>query len=242
MKLYKDEFYENRHRETLYDAEVILSIVKRIIPEIKSAVDLGCGVGTWLSVLKQEGATDICGIDGNWVNENHLKIQKEYFIKHDFSKDTDPDISRTFDLGISLEVAEHLPSHSAKSFISLLTSLSDFVLFSAAIPGQGGVGHINEQWPDYWISLFEERGYIGIDAIRKNIWNDKAIHFWYRQNVLLFVRNERIMDLKIEGSHNDHIPPEVYLLSFKKAIAFPGIIQSFKGLFLAIKRKIERMF
>lgn len=242
MTLYDNEFYENRHKNTLYSAETILSIVQDVIPVIGSAVDVGCGVGTWLSVLEQRGAIDICGIDGGWVNKDYLKIQKENFIEHDLSKDTNPIIDRTFDLAISLEVAEHLPSTSAKDFILLLTSLSDFVLFSAAIPYQGGVGHINEQWPNYWISLFEDRGYIGIDVVRKQIWNDESIPIWYRQNSLVFVKKERIIDLSIKNTVNDHIPPEEYLLYFEKSIASPSIKRSVNELILAVRRRIRRTF
>ncbi|MCK4806845.1 MAG: hypothetical protein KAT09_04320, partial [Candidatus Aegiribacteria sp.] len=59
---------------------------------------------------------------------------------------------------------------------------------------------------------------------------------------LLFVKNERIIDLMFESSPNDHTPPEVYLLSFKRAIASPGIKQSLKELFLAVRRRIRRLF
>ncbi len=240
MSLYNNEFYENRHKNTLYSAETILSIVQNIVPEIRSAIDLGCGVGTWLSVIQKNGAK-VCGVDGAWVNKDYLVIQKEDFIEYDFSKDANLNIDRTYDLAISLEVAEHLPSDNAKRFVSSLTSLSEFVLFSAAIPYQGGVGHVNEQWADYWICLFENRGYIAFDIIRKRIWNDKSIHLWYRQNTLLFVKKERTKDLKIEFSLNDHIPPEVYSLSFKKAV-HPEIKQSLKGLSLAIVRRLRRIF
>lgn len=85
MNPYNKEFYENRHKNTLYAAETILSIVQRGVPEIKSAVDLGCGVGTWLYVLEQSGGTHVCGVDGDWVNKDYLKIQKEHFIEHDIS-------------------------------------------------------------------------------------------------------------------------------------------------------------
>jgi hypothetical protein len=33
------------------------------------------------------------------------------------------------------------------------------VLFSAAIPAQGGTGHVNERWPGYSRALFAARGY-----------------------------------------------------------------------------------
>lgn len=237
MSIYNNEFYEKRYENTIYSAEKVLSIVQEIVPEIKSAVDLGCGVGAWLSVLEKRGATKVCGVDGNWVNKDYLKIQKENFIEHDFSKDVNPNIGQTYDLAISLEVAEHLPSSSAKGFVSSLTSLSEFILFSAAIPYQGGIGHINEQWPDYWITLFENRGYVAIDIIRKRIWNDEKIPAWYRQNTFLFIKEDRIKDLKIEYLPHNHIPPEIYLLSFKRVIC-PGIKQSLNGLFSAVKRRM----
>ena len=236
MSMYNNEFYENRHKKTLYSAEKILSIVQKVIPEIKSAVDLGCGVGTWLSVLKERGASDIQGIDGNWVNKDYLVIPSQSFIEHDLSKEIE--LNKTYDLAISLEVAEHLPPHSAKGFVSQITKLSDFVLFSAAIPGQGGVGHVNAQWPSYWISLFEKQGFVALDFIRKRIWNDESIRFWYRQNIILFVKKQRTSDLKLSGQPVDAIPAELYLLSFGRVIS-PGIKQSIKALIGAVKRRIK---
>ena len=159
--MYNTSFYKNRHQQTVYSANKVISLVEQSIPKIYSAVDVGCGVGTWLSVLKAKGVDTIQGIDGSWVDQNYLQIPEECFIEHDLTQKIE--LSVKFDLAISLEVAEHLPSSKADDFIDSLTKLSDFVLFSAAIPFQGGIGHINEQWPTYWIALFEKRGYIAVD-------------------------------------------------------------------------------
>lgn len=242
MNMYNDDFYENRHNNTLYSAETILSIVQNVVPKIKSAIDLGCGIGTWLHVLEQRGATDICGIDGSWVNKDYLEVNKEDFIEKNLSEDTNLNINHSYDLAISLEVAEHLPSGSADDFVTLLTNLSDFVLFSAAIPFQGGVGHINEQWPNYWNSLFKNKGYVGIDVVRKNIWNNESIPSWYRQNALLFIKEERVMDLTLENSINNFTLPEEYLLSFQKVVFSPRIRPSLDTLLLAIRNRIKRIF
>ena len=56
-------------------------------------------------------------------------------------------IDRRFDLALSLEVAEHLPPECGSEFVQTLTDLSSVILFSAAIPFQGGTDHLNEQWP-----------------------------------------------------------------------------------------------
>ena len=43
--------------------------------------------------------------------------------------------------------------------VATITKHGDAVLFSAAIPGQGGQDHLNEQWPEYWQKKFEVNGY-----------------------------------------------------------------------------------
>src|SRR5690606_7975348 len=97
------------------------------------------------------------------------------------------DVKRRFDLAISLEVAEHLPAERAAGFVVELVALAPVVLFSAAIPGQGGVNHINEQWPAYWASLFDRMGFAPIDIFRQAIWNDNRVAWWYKQNLVLYV-------------------------------------------------------
>jgi len=92
---------------------------------------------------------------------------------------------------MSVEVAEHLPHEVADGFVKLLTDHADYVVFSAAIPHQGGSRHINEQWPDYWVSRFAQKGFILHDILRWCIWNDARVQPWYRQNILLFAKAGR---------------------------------------------------
>jgi hypothetical protein len=101
-------------------------------------------------------------------------------------------LERQFDLVVSLEVAEHLPPECAATFVESLTRLGPAVLFSAAIPGQGGVNHINEQWQDYWAGLFRNAGYEPIDWLRKRIWRNERIEWYYAQNILTYARPEYI--------------------------------------------------
>ena len=98
---------------------------------------------------------------------------------------------KPFELTQSFEVAEHLYAQYAPNFIKLLTSLSDIILFSAAIPYQGGVHHVNEQPPAYWAELFAQNDYVCIDCIRSQIWNNESISTWYSQNILLFVHTSK---------------------------------------------------
>ena len=123
-----------------------------------------------------------------------MEIPRESFICQDLTEPvTNPE---RFDLAICIEVAEHLPEQSAKTLVDSLCSLSDFILFSAAIPGQGGLHHLNEQWQEYWVAQFQEKGFVAFDYIRPRIWNDSKIQFWYKQNILLFAKSKRSGELK----------------------------------------------
>jgi len=74
-----------------------------------------------------------------------------------------------------------------ESFVADLVAMAPAVLFSAAIPGQGGVGHRNEQWPSWWAGHFATHGYLAYDVVRPAIWTDEAIPAWYRQNIVLYL-------------------------------------------------------
>ena len=87
-------------------------------------------------------------------------------------------INRRFDLVMTLEVAEHLPDTAAANFVESLTQLGPVILFSAAVPFQGGTGHVNEKWPDYWANLFSKHAYVPIDCIREKVWNNPDVQIW----------------------------------------------------------------
>jgi SAM-dependent methyltransferase len=155
-------------------------------------LDIGCGVGTWLRAAKDLGAEKVVGVDGDYVDRAALEIDPGEFVAHDL---TQPLTGKgRFDLAISMEVGEHLPGASAAVLVATLVAHADVVLFSAAIPHQGGTDHINEQWPDYWANLFAGHGYRLVDWTRQRLWNNEAIAYYYRQNGFLYVRDERLAD------------------------------------------------
>jgi hypothetical protein len=71
--------------------------------------------------------------------------------------------------------------------VESLTRHGDTILFSAAIPGQGGTHHINEQFPEYWAAVFRQKGFSVVDVLRPAIWTNNRVNWWYRQNLLLFM-------------------------------------------------------
>jgi hypothetical protein len=133
---------------------------------------------------------EVQGLDGEWVLDGPLEIPAELFQAADLARPVE--LGHRFDLVLSLEVAEHLPAESATTFVRSLVGLGPAVVFSAAIPRQGGVGRLNEQWTDYWAALFKLQGYEVIDCLRGPIWADERVEWWYAQNMLLFVRPDQV--------------------------------------------------
>jgi hypothetical protein len=204
-----------------------------------------------LSILREKGVPEVQGFDGPWVDQDLLEIPKESFRLVDLGELRA--IDRRYDLAISLEVAEHLPGDDAEGFVALLTSASDFIVFAAAIPRQGGVGHVNEQWPDYWADLFAERGFRVIDIVRRRIWNDKDIPVWYRQNILMFVKESRASTIaeSASGALEEHWPlavvhPDLYISKMNRPSA-PSSVRGSGRLFLEmlkihLKKRLARMW
>jgi SAM-dependent methyltransferase len=185
MGPYTEQFYEDIREGSRRSAREIVPIVLDLVSP-KNVIDVGCGLGTWLSVFKEFGVDDIWGAEGNWVDKAVLEIPKERFLQADLTKPFR--LERKFDLVVSVEVAEHLSPEFAGIFLESLVRLGPVVLFSAAIPFQGGKNHVNEQWQGYWAEQFQNKGYHAIDCIRKRIWQNARVEFWYAQNMLMFAR------------------------------------------------------
>lgn len=192
MVIYSNTFFEQLAEGSLRSARIVLKELLDGIGPIHSVADIGCGVATWCKAAVELGSSRVMGIDGDYVDRSRLMIDPTLFRACDLSEiDGIAKVASgaRFDLVISVEVAEHLPASCAGNFIRGLCELGDLVLFSAAIPGQGGRNHINEQWPDYWAALFAENQFVCFDVIRQRVWDRQQCEFWYAQNCLLFARD-----------------------------------------------------
>jgi 2-polyprenyl-3-methyl-5-hydroxy-6-metoxy-1,4-benzoquinol methylase len=157
---YTGGFFGDQQRGSRQSAKRVLPLIMEAI-QPSTVIDVGCAVGTWLAVA------DVRGIDGDYVDRTLLQIPQERFLPHDLT--TPIHLERSFDLVLCLEVAEHLPADSALRLIDSLVSLGPVILFSAAIPYQGGTNHVNEQWPEYWARHFSAKGYVPVDCVRRQI-------------------------------------------------------------------------
>lgn len=165
------------------------------------------GWGAW-----PDGILDVGAGEGHWGREAHRLRPEATMIGLDLEADTtrgfpftsawdaengDPlplrggpgDPAETtaygkWPLALCLEVVEHLSPDAGAFVVGELCRCADVIAFSAAIPGQGGDGHVNEQWPDYWNRLFVEQGYTLIDPWRLLVWDRPGVAPWYAQNLL----------------------------------------------------------
>ncbi len=221
-KVYSKKYYGAQSKGSLNSANETIPVILQYINP-RSIVDVGCGIGTWLKVWMEKGVTDVLGIDGDYVSTGQLLIDRSNFLATDLEKPIT--VARHFELAMSLEVAEHIKPEFARTFITSLCSLSNVVLFSAAVPNQGGALHYNEQYPDYWIGIFNELGYLPYDCIRENIWMNDQIDGCYRQNMLFFVKKEVAHLYQNITKENKKILPVVHPIHFQHK---QDIIDSYK--------------
>jgi SAM-dependent methyltransferase len=168
---------------TEYSSQRVLEILFKCYRP-NSLLDVGCGLGMWLKMATTLGVSEVRGIEGEWIDPALLEVSPDLVQVRDLEKGFD--LKRKFDLVICLEVAEHLSEGAADNFIASLVRHAPAVLFSAAIPFQGGDHHVNERFLPYWAAKFAQHDYRPVDFIRRELWEDERALLWIRQNVMLF--------------------------------------------------------
>ncbi|MGV3559731.1 methyltransferase domain-containing protein [Larkinella arboricola] len=187
MSDYNQAYHNEIEANARRSAETVIGFLMRLFHP-QSVIDVGCGRGTWLAEWQRQGITDFLGIDGGGQDPTRLLIPPDRFLEYNLNQPFPA--SKRYDLVTCLEVVEHLKPASADTIVQTLTGLSDIIVFSAAIPRQGGFQHINEQWPAYWAEKFEAAGYVFTDGIRWQLMPHKEVAWWYRQNLFLVIKKE----------------------------------------------------
>ncbi len=195
---YDEAFFAGLRSGARHSAHAVLPRLLELVPA-RSLVDVGCGWGTWMRAALDVGVAEVAGVDGDWVDPDELEVPAGTFRQADLAAPLD--LGRRYDLAISLEVAEHLPEAAAAGFVASLVATAPVVAFSAAIPDQGGHGHVNEQWPGYWADLFARHGYEAVDALRPLLWDDERVEWWYAQNLVIYASADALGRLPALGEH-----------------------------------------
>ena len=183
--LYSKLFYAAQRIGSARSARALLPVVfEHTSPT--SIIDIGCGAGTWLAAARRLGVAKTVGVEGAWVA--NVRLESPDIEMHHADLEASLPALGHFDLAMCMEVAEHLGRDRAEGLVADLCALSDKVLFSAAVPWQGGIGHFNEQPQSYWAGLFAANGFGAHDVVRPRVWKDGRISYWYRQNAILYLK------------------------------------------------------
>ncbi len=199
---YSSHFYDAIRSGSRSSAEAVVPLIIGHLGAVESVVDVGCGEGWWGAEFAGHlpWAVTALGIDGEYVESCAIPMEAV-----DLGQPFD--LGRRFDVAVCLEVAEHLPPERADGFVADLCRLAPTVVFSAAMPRQGGVGHVNLQPPAYWASLFRSRGYGWEDPIRQRVWQDPRVEPWYARGTLIYRKDAG----RLVGDPNWIIHPLLWL-------------------------------
>ncbi len=184
---YDSAYFDTQVQGALRSARAVVPVLLELM-QPASVLDVGCGRGAWLRAFSECGVKEARGVDGDYIERDKLLVPPDHFTPLDLHHPQR--LSGRYDLSVCLEVAEHLPSSVAPRLVEALTGRAPVVLFSAAVPGQTGADHLNEQWPAYWDGLFAQRSYRLLDVLRPRLYGDARIDWWYRQNAVLYASAE----------------------------------------------------
>jgi SAM-dependent methyltransferase len=127
-------------------------------PSLTGLADIGCGSGIYEAEFKRRGLR----VAGCEYSRNSRRAAKRRGIDvhpFDLSQSSELLPGCPYPAAMTVEVAEHIPSSLADQFVTYVAGVSNLIIFTAAQPGQGGHGHINEQPRSYWSEKFLRVGF-----------------------------------------------------------------------------------
>lgn len=186
-RIYDKKFFNHKRQANILKNSpkvVVETIIALFKP--RSVIDLGCGTGVYLHEFEKKDVL-VKGVDGSPAAIANSYLEKDKLLLRDLIFPFN--LGEKYDCAICFEVAEHIPNDKSEILVDNIIRLSDQIFFTAASKGQGGKDHINEQDPDFWIDLFQNKGYTFMDketqAVRK-IFKGKNVIFWITNNIMLF--------------------------------------------------------
>jgi SAM-dependent methyltransferase len=166
-------------------------------PEARRLVDVGAGSGGYAAEAMRRGwHVAAC----EHARTGRAMARRQGVDVHPFDLERDPpsDLVGPFDVAYCFEVAEHVPPPLGDALVRYLARLAPTVAFTAARPGQGGIGHVNEQPRAFWIERFEAAG-LAYDARVTELLHAgflaRGVGAWLADNLSVF---RRVADVRTE--------------------------------------------
>ena len=219
MSGYSTDFYQSVTSRAVIASEVALgTILKNFVAQ--SVIDIGAGDGVWTSTALSIGnptrltVVDLPGSTFKLLQKVDKSIKKITLnFENDMLKNGEP-----YDLGICVEVIEHISTGRALLLLDWISVNCCTVMFSGAIPGQGGTHHINEQNQSYWLNVMMARGFIPIDNIRPQLYRNGKIPQYYRNNIFFFINSRFIHEHRIKKLLKESITQESFAFMDTRSI------------------------
>jgi hypothetical protein len=145
------------HRLAVADAPAVIGAMFEVFPYAKRFADVGAGSGAFAAEVIRRGRS-AAACEHARSGRLYARMQHVSSRSFDLRKDPPARLDGPFDLAYSFEVAEHCPPQLGDRLVEFLALTAPLVVFTAARPGQGGLGHVNEQEPPYWIERFATNG------------------------------------------------------------------------------------
>jgi len=175
----RDESEENFHRYSERLAAWLVGYFKGC--ENQPLYDLGCGLGKYLEAFHKAGFEKAIGFEGAPLNPlPFITVQ---------------DLAQRFEIAepsncVCLEVMEHIPAEYTNAAIdNLARGCKGRLVMSWAVPGQGGLGHVNELPNDEAIAKMERAEFLYLPsatlAARVSMGKDDPCH-WFANTLLVF--------------------------------------------------------
>jgi SAM-dependent methyltransferase len=178
------------HRYATRDAPKVVNSFEEVFPDARSYVDVGCGSGAYAAEVTRRGHS-VVGFERSGAGRLIARRQGVDCRHFDLRRPLSIPATASFDLAYCFEVAEHLPPELGESLVDVICRLARKVVFSAAQPGQGGVGHINEQPPDYWHVRFAANGFDHSPsaslALRESFARNGVWAPWLKRNTTVYI-------------------------------------------------------
>jgi SAM-dependent methyltransferase len=178
------------HEHARASAPVVAETFERVFPDARTFVDVGAGSGAFAAELMRRGRT-VQAFEHSRIGRFIARLQGVDAIPFDLTKESPASTAPgRSDVSFCFEVAEHLPRDLGEKLIRFVADAGTTVVFTAAQPGQGGTGHINEQPPDYWATRFNRHGLRRDASIEARVRDGfaRAWSPWLAPNVLVFTR------------------------------------------------------
>jgi SAM-dependent methyltransferase len=173
------------HRAALEASPAMVAGILEQFPIVRSAADFGCGTGAYVAEFRKHGR-DAVGFEYSSRAREMARAAFGLEIQP-FDLATFDNAGRTFDLTMSLEVAEHMPPELGDRLADVCCFHAPLVVFTAAHPGQPGQGHINLRPKSYWIDRFARNGFAFDEAASRRLETYLRAHlvrgFWLADNL-----------------------------------------------------------